>query len=465
MSTFVQEFFGEAKKSYEGTTFNGSGYQPKPASPVQVKMYLDLCARKGQKPQAVSSFTAKTIWDENDRLKQLPDVASPAQKEKIRQLHKELVELGADLKPINEEKLNLLTGGRDGQASKLITKWINDLSELNVNSAITDEQLKTLTNWFLCPDIPFESFILSVENGTVNGVKQYKDVELHISRVNILNETFVDTQGVVRHKWTRMTVAQFQEELKSKLTFSLARQFISKYSTQFYEWKKTRITEKRFNMVRTYEKRLMDLHVPQEVITAVDMDENGDFVEVVIRPKTSKQAYYEPVAYTPLDDLELLQMSNEDAKVYIEQLKSELADKTKPKFSEKELIAQELLTEKHSSFNERTGVGLAHDRVTAQIKEFTETQDMIFRIEAVIGYKLDDLHELVQESVVISDGMQKETLVNELYNAMTASIDWTKQQYEVIGRIASLSQVCAENEVGELAIKELYKEFNSVFAE
>lgn len=466
MTTFTENFLNAGNKSTEATTsFNGTSYQPKPASPQQVKFYLDLCTRKGQQPQQVSNFTAKTIYDENQRLMKLVDVASPNQKQKIRDLHAEINSLGGNLKPLKEEFLNTLTGGKEGTASDLIGKMIKRLNKLNVNTEITDAQLETLTNWFLCPDIPFESLILSVETGEVGGVKQYKDVEVNISRVNFLEETFTDTQGVTRNKWTRMTIAQFQEELKAKLTFSLARQLISKHSTDFYEWKKTLITAKQFEMVRTYEKRLMDLHVPQEVVSGYDFNEEGELVEVVVRPRTSKDAYYNPVAYTPLDDMELLQMTKEHAKIYMEQLRSELRDRTKPQESAKELASQELLTEKHSIFNERTRTGLAQNEATLQIQKFSETQDMIFRIEAVIGYKLDSIHELVQESVIIADGTQRETLINELYNAMTASIDWTKPQYEVIGRVASLSQVCAENEVGEEAVKALYKEFNSVFAE
>ena len=77
--------------------------------------YLDLCKQKGIEVQSFDNFTANTLYDEIQRLKDLPYLATDGQKRIITQLMDEIGEIKGKKQKLSVD-INTLTGGRDGTA-------------------------------------------------------------------------------------------------------------------------------------------------------------------------------------------------------------------------------------------------------------------------------------------------------------------------------------------------------------
>lgn len=332
-------------------------------SPNLMKFAKDLYRTHKLNDDALDTMTWQEVKAEVDRLQALPQPMSPAQEETLFKVLGELTELGCPVE-IPSAVMKQLTGGREGSASQLIEKLFAKRFEAQQNAPLSDAQADILITWFLCPDIPFENF-------------------------NIVKKAMLPEISEVA--WRFITCDEFKEQLRENMTRSQASQFIDEYRGVYFDWKKTRCSTQQKNYIRQLEERMANLSSPRKVEYAIV---DGKVEQVVTR----QQREYNPQAYTALSDFDLEQMSYDDASRFIDQLKSELA---RPKRSTlPNTNDQQLLEEKHNKFSERTGNGRAHDKETYRIREHRKLSDFIFRLEAVVNYTNEDLHETMHELMV-----------------------------------------------------------------
>jgi len=388
MSNFSFTSFLEAAN---GTTSSRGSRYVRPHTQGQRKFYYDLCERKRIKPKDISRYTFEQLNKEIQELREMPDPASEAQINRILELTKELIALGADIKEPTDEFLRTLTGGKNGTASSLIQTLYDMRTKLNAVAPPSDEQLKIMVEWYLCPDIPFESLSTEEVMPLEYGANEPQSMTTTISvnrRVDLGN-------GL----WRYMTPEEFAEELRTKLTKRLASKFIDKYRGVFYEWKQTRITKRQMEYIRKLEERMMNMYKPQKVEWAVV---DGEYVQVT---KPNSRSQYLADGYEPLPDEALVQMSREDATKFIEQLSWELEELKNGSLSTNfdENVwndAQDYLERNRQALNTKD----------AKIKEFNKLNDLIYALEKIMGIDALEIHDIANE-MVIEDVANKDNIL------------------------------------------------------
>lgn len=353
-------------------------------SEKQKSFYFDLCDRKKISRKDITQFTFDQLGKEIEQLQKLPDPASERQVAKIRELEKEIIALGGDLNPIGDAVINALSGGREGTASSLIQSLFDMRTALNQVAKPTDPQLGIMVEWYLCPDIPFESFsseeVYAMKSGA--NMSESMTVTIEIPRRIDLGDGL----------WRHMTPDEFASAIKERMTKRQASKFIDDYRAVFYDWKKTRITSQQVNYIRELELRLANISTPKAVEFAVVDGE----VQEIRNTTVDYNAEWNPMAYEPMDELSLAQFSYEQASQWIDQLKSELTNKPKTLHNEEEVYgqAQQQFEEKNLVRGENNRVRNEHD---AKTDEFNKFNDLLFAVEAILGYGDDEVHEYATE--------------------------------------------------------------------
>lgn len=404
-----------------------------PASPAQIKTYLENCERKHIAPQDTATFTRATISAEIGRIIALPFPASEAQMKKVMETIDTLNKGGLKIN-ISQEKLDGLTGGTNGTASQLLQFLFKKQEESGIIGQPTEAQLDILVSWFLCPDIPFESISIAVQYDKKEELANEADSQTETISVN--RATIVLRPDVSPNATQRIlfTPEQFREELIAKVNRNQASALIDQYRSTFYDWKKTRITEKQVQLVQTLDQRLASLYVPRESELAVD--ESGNVVDVV--RKMNK--VYNPVAHEPMDLLQLAQMSYTEASTYIAQLQSALNDKSNAPSPTDD---QAELNEKFKTYNpERNEGNRPKTQEEARIKEFHAISDFLFSMDSLSGHEHTDMHENLRETIVDHGGQRSDKYTRDLKKMMIDSIDYSSKQniYRSLARLESLTE-------------------------
>jgi hypothetical protein len=351
-------FFGQQSNSTEGA-------QRKP-SDAQVKYYLDLCNTKGVAPSNPHLMTADEI---KFKIEDLKSIIKPSDKqlEMINSRLNALTEAGI---VVEVAPFLPLTGGQNGSASHLIELLIKVEKENSGLMKPTDAQLRTMVGWYLCPDIPFEDY----------GIKR---------RVELDNG------------WRRPTPDEFAEIIKTSMTKAEASKLIDEMAGKFYTWSSTRITNEQVNYIRSLEERFSNTPKSRVVNSAVDAE--GEVFQF-----TTEKAEKPIKMYNSLDEYQIRMLSKEDAVKFIGMMKAELENKELYKYGEK--------SDGSESFEP-----LRHDKhTTAESKEseYVGIQNLVFKLEAVAGYELPDLHAVIDEFVVEHDVTTWTPAKHELRNTM-----------------------------------------------
>lgn len=216
--------------------------------------------------------------------------ASQLQIKTINQITERLNNMGAHVRPLDEEDIARLTGGKDGSAYEYIQKLIEMEEEVKLEQPLAKDQAEYISQMLYCPDIDWNAY----------------DV----------NDRLTFDDGTYRI----MSKEEFERELTSKLKKKHVNEFIYKYQTVYNAWKQTRIRPNQEETIRRYEKFLSSLEFKRErlVSCGIDFDE---------KPKKSLRKVYDPISHVPLQDFQLKQFSKEHASAYIQQLKYEIQAK------------------------------------------------------------------------------------------------------------------------------------------
>jgi hypothetical protein len=329
-----------------GNSVNRTANAFKENSDKRIKFYLDLCTQKEVPPQNYTKMTNEELSAEIDRLYGL---RSKAQLDLIKQKITQLQELGVQINLPKPEVMNNLTGGKGGTASSLINQLIEIENEHNSKLPPLDVQIKKLKDMFLVLEVPYEDY----------GIKRK-----------------VPYEEMGDGYWRWVTPEEFDAQCKELLTKSEAQSLIERfYYSTYAEWRKTRLSQRKADMIRTLEGYLFDKPNSDWYLDLCgNLVERHDFT----RRKTLKEQYI-PNNFTPLDEFQLQMFSDETADKYIEMLKEENKRSFGYTFqqSDDSKTFEKLRKVKEADLNN---------------ERFRIFQEIMFSLEAKAGYDDEDLH-------------------------------------------------------------------------
>lgn len=396
------DFFNQARGDNNARRNNyqrrSNGGYNRPSTKAQHDLYYTLCERKNVKPARVEQWDSQRLSREIDRLDKLPTSPSPAQLEKIMSLHEELSQI-IKLEPLTKEFIDSLTGGRNGTASSFIETLQQQLRDNEHLAPPTEQQIRQITSWFLCPDIPFEAYNINTRITTERFVSYSTETNKGITESGREIE-LSDSQ------WILMTPEEFASELKRKLKREQAREFIGRYQSTFLEWAKTRLSQGQEQRIRQLEEDLMTLE-PTSFGVAFNI-RNGEIVEEEIQRPNSRLRMETHDAYTPLTELEIKQMSFERASEYISQLQMERSRRQdiQTMYGEDGVFGEAQDTfEADNTFH-------INSKKVAKEDEWNRLIDLVFAMESLLGYNVDKAHEIAGGAFVEGTGDDAE---DELY--------------------------------------------------
>ena len=341
------------------------------------KFAFDLYTRHGLNHANLDGMNYIEVKSEVERLNALPFPPSIKQKETILSLIDEIKALNNQF-DVPSNVLKSLTGGQDGTAGKFIEFLYNQRNEYARTAPLTDKQAEQIVKWIFCPDILWEEYNISLK---------------------MAYPTELNPNG-----WKFVTTEELTAQLKENMTQDQAWEFIGRYQNVFYDWKRTRITERQVQKIRTLEERM--LRVGKVGVKTFATNEKGEVIEVYkkVNREWSSQSGYEPMNMEHLQ-----QLSIEDANKYIGQLESEV--------SYRERSAIDNSTQQETFEQKRNSMKKAVDEADAHTKEYRALVDLAFALEAVAGQENDELHESITELMVKRNGSPI-TVAKELHDFM-----------------------------------------------
>ena len=375
MTTFSYYNHGSQAMNQRGA--RGSD-MARPPSEKMKAFYLDLCKMHGIEHNEIMLQSAQALSREIERLRALPQPATDKQKEMIMDLAQELVDMGIkDTRP-SQAFLDKLTGGRDGTASQLIEKMQAIIKRNEHISMPTQKDLEFLVSMFLCPDIPFEEMganrRIPITKLTAWGSDYSVEAELE-ARI-FRKPTPSEFADIIR----KATHINSEGEVVKSFTRTSTMRFIDQYRGVFFNWKRTRITANQIQRIRELEKRFAMYSKPHVVEMAWDDEEQLSY-EINTAP--SRERKVTQYTYEPIDELQLMMMSQDEASDYINRLTWELDE------SQQHLYRFFEESDESQTFE---SIRQAQDEHAWKIKEFTALNDLMYKLEAIAGYKNEAIH-------------------------------------------------------------------------
>ena len=303
----------------------------------QLKYFKDLCEQKSLTPPAECAEWSKEQMSSiiQKTLAYRPKVkASAKQIELICSISERL-----ELEKPSDEILSKLTGGKKGTASELIEQLLQQEEETAHLLPISKEQSAYIADMYACPDVA-------------------------VSEIGIPDR--ISTSETLWRKPNKDEILMAISSLKR----GEANKFINKYRVPFFDWKKTRISDKQISLIRTLEKYMEKLNGAR---TRTEEYATIEGKRIVTHTRTNEM---EVTAYEKLDDVAIMQFNKANASKYIEQLQYELGNKqlTASTFDKDEEFTFEFL---------RNPI----DDVAAQAEAY---EDIVHRLYAMIGQVAED---------------------------------------------------------------------------
>lgn len=262
--------------------------QTRPISPYQKTTYLEVCAKKGIQPE--QDFEAWSYDQAYKTLGELFKAESPSQQESfethpnqkagIERRLSILKELGVE---VSVDYANL----RYKEASEVIQKLQGMIDASPKGIHASPAQINLMADMFVCPDV------------------DYGDV-------GISTRITLDEGG-----WRKPT----REELESLLA-SVKKEdaslFIDKYKVIFFDFKKSRISDKKQAFIKSLQERVANKRYSSTTIEET-VDQDG-VISLSFKPVKT----WNPTTFVPMSDEWIALLDNATADEYILQLQSDL---------------------------------------------------------------------------------------------------------------------------------------------
>ncbi len=446
------------RNEVKGTTQKAVGGLDPVRHEKMINWYLDLAEQKRITPKDLNEFSATTLFDEIQHLRDLPYPASQGQLDRINALTEEISLIKGKKMKVKYD-LTTLTGGRDGSASKVIESLIKYRKGLRDIAPATDHQIETVLEWKLCPDIPFEEhniqFRVYLEDTQIDCVETrstgswtYKPTIKMGSHVQSFStgevEEVMEQVSITSKKtglWRVITDTEFAEQIKANFTEQQLNEFISTYRGTFYSWKSARITKSQMGIIRDIERELAQIGTPLSREVAVDFE--GNEMDYSTFDSRTRRTVID-TAYTPLSEEQLLQMSTEDATRWIGRLSMERDNKALASIGSIFDESQEELADKFKKYDDmRTRSGNAYTLSDAQEKEYQALDNLIFSLESVVGYANEEVHALIKASIVYQEDKKFEQAKQAVKDLMFATVCLTRgadYAYKTVGTLFTLTE-------------------------
>lgn len=356
-------------------------------SKAHYKVYLDMCVNRRITPKVINLFTTKKLYEEIALVNAMPYKASPDQQEKIVELINEINTIVPDTYvPLSAEALENINSK---SASGFITKLIAKRKEFNEFAPATEKQTEDIANYQHCPDIAWEDY----------GI----ELKVYIKQLSYWSTEYSVPEDLATRPFRTITRTELIEQIKAKVTQRQANGMMYKYGSIYYKWMKTRITNGQINRIRKLEEDMSDLGVPKQVEIAIDQE--GNIHEF---PYASSRERTFPDGYVSLPDSDLRQLSKEQATKLIYQMENEARDKELGRFGNIYDEIQQTFQEKVQEFSHETGLGVAHDQMTARAVEQRNLTDFVYRLGSNIGYVDEDLADQMKNYFALSEQTNKD---------------------------------------------------------
>ena len=324
---------------------------------------FDLYTRHGLDHAKLDGMNYYAVKQEVERLNAMPFPPSPAQKETIFGLIEEIKALQPEF-DVPVDVLNGLTGGQEGNVSQFIQFLYEKRNKLQLEAPLDEKQANELYEWFYCTDVPWEDVGVSLKKAC---------------------PTELNPKG-----WSFVTEEEFKAQLTECLTKQEAYEFISKHRGTFNEWKRSRINNYQIAQIRRLEDRMSNLSRRGIVTFAEDMDGN------IVQTYSKNTKEWAPVAYEPMDEFYLKQLSFEQAEAHIKQLESEMSMRFNSAINNSQ--NQQQFEDKVQRINK------AKKNTTEIVGEHAALIDLVFWLESAVGQENEGLHEAVNELMANKKG-------------------------------------------------------------
>lgn len=377
-------------------------------SEKQLETYYRICADKKIAPKDTSKFSGREISVEIEKLIALPNPATDAQINLLRDMINEMVDANVPgVKPVSNTFYQALN-------AKTIQDWITNARTLRAKNfdllPANEQQIERIADMYLFPDVEWECVAKNIrikestfdEDGYATKRNINYQETVRIERKIMLEEEIYNQNGERVQAWRFMTREEFKTELKNKLTHAQASMLIDKYEVDFRNWMRSRVTDYQRNTIKTLEARMANIFVPKEV-TAFEMDMPFDMdavdtnveqeVDAPFSVNSKKLDNWNPVSYVPLTEEQITMLSREEADQYIITLRRESRDR--------DLRSSTNAQDLSGDFED---MRTAQDDSKAKTKEFQNLNNFLFGLSDVVGsyFEVDNIgveslrHEALQ---------------------------------------------------------------------
>lgn len=266
--------------------FKTDEFRSRPATEGQIGAYLRMCEQRDLEPGNYEVWNAGQISDEIDRL------INMVTQNQLDLITRKVEELNMAGFPINMPNTDELTGGKDGSASSLINSLIDMQNQHHKTCAPYGEVLRKAVSWFYCPDI------------------EWKEGVSKTIRINT-------------ELWRKLTPEEFADEIKANYTHDELHSVLRENQNKFFNWRKSLITDKMINYIRTLEDRLSDMSSSKKNENTWAVDQDGNLVQVN-EEKKHDDVGRSMRGYATLDADDVQCLTKEQGQLYIDILEDAL---------------------------------------------------------------------------------------------------------------------------------------------
>jgi hypothetical protein len=379
--------------------------------------------------------------------------ASPAQLKTIHDLIERMQGYGKNIAHLPPEQANMLTGGRDGTASILISDLIKMEKDAANEIQPTDSQLEEIVRMFYYPDADYETY----------GIEK-----------KIWLDFYYEHKGETKQAHRFMEAEEFAQEVAKKMKRKDAFDFIYKHRAGFNEWRKTRATMGQIERIRQLEERLVNTAPKQSL--GFQLMADGSMQEV-FRP-VERGTMQNPTGYTPIDEHRLLMMPRDIAHQFILQLEADVQNRIYNNNENIDILKYDNRTDfdvalrtlgdrvNLSRWDDNRGLGFVEatrmdeddlstilrsqkETYQAATSELVALNDLIFALEARVGCKNDELHVVPHQDIYTHTTMNDEFFSNKeklgkIKDFMFEVLRDGWITYNVLARMCSRSLVAQE---------------------
>jgi hypothetical protein len=383
-------------KNY-ATNSNNNRYNAGSTAPsdAQKMKYFELCTERKIQPKDTSTLTRQEMSKLiEETLKFRP--MTQGQRDKLNELIAQLQSAGKNV-AISDEKLASMNVESASKAIDYLNEHVRGVTHL---LPPTEKQLEILLDWMFCPDVPFES----ISRFTKEKIKTFDDDGIEVTREVESTETVcISPMKTILIDGTEHKRAKTREEFADDLTKLLKRQEASKlieeYRGAVTRWNQTRATQGQRERIVELQDRMNRISKGGVREEAVDI--SGDIIDLGSH-LDSRARQEQEVGYEGMEAHQLIQLTREEASLWIDQLSKELRHMEDYQAdSDLDFVGS---TDERIIEEEEGIVRRAQTRYESAVREYEAFNNFTFAVESMTTFPMDEVRDVAQLSRVDAIG-------------------------------------------------------------